>query len=209
MPRLSALSSVQAESPVPIESRALGTLAYIRTSIESAGSMAVPGMAGIVMGAVGVLAALAASRPRWASHWLEIWLTAAGIALVLGGTLTLRQAVRPARPLYLGPARKFLVCLCPTLLAGAVLTFLLWRAEMAALLPGMWLLLYGCAVLSASTVTRPGTMWLICTMGTLFVLLGTLTFALPVRLHTLMLGLGFGGLHVLFGLLIARVNHGD
>ena len=65
-------------SPIPIESRALGTLAYIRTSIESSGSMAVPGMAGIVMGGIGIVATIVASVPRGAPHWLGIWLVARG-----------------------------------------------------------------------------------------------------------------------------------
>src|ERR1700694_3880561 len=76
---------VQSEAPAAIESRALGTLAYIRASIESSSSMDVPGMAGIVMGVIGVLTAFAVSLPRLAPHWLTIWLVAAALALVLGG----------------------------------------------------------------------------------------------------------------------------
>lgn len=209
MQRLSAAARNQSEDPVPIESRALGTLAYIRTSIESSGSMAIPGMAGIVMGIIGVLAALMASLPRGVSHWLEIWLVAAGIAFVLGGALTARQAAQRAHARYLGPVRKLLLCLLPLLLAGAVLTFVLWSAGLVRLLPGMWLLLYGCAMLSASTATNAKTMQLICIMGALFIVLGMAAFALPERVHTLMLGLGFGALHILFGILIGRSSHGD
>jgi hypothetical protein len=43
-------------------------------------------------------------------------------------------------------------------------------------------------------------------MGGLFVVLGLITFALPTA-HSFMLGLGFGGLHLLFGLLIGRSTH--
>ncbi len=74
--------------------------------------------------------------------------------------------------------------------------------------PGMWLLLYGCAVLSASTATVAGIARLICMMGGLFVVLGLMTFALPVTAHTAMLGLGFGLLHIIFGFLIGRLTHG-
>jgi hypothetical protein len=42
-------------------------------------------------------------------------------------------------------------------------------------------------------------------MGALFVALGAITFALPATVHTAMLGLGFGVLHIVFGLLIGRV----
>ena len=105
MHRPSAVFPVQSEAPAAIESRALGTLAYIRASIESSSSMDVPGMAGIVMGIIGVLTAVAVSLPRLAPHWLAIWLIAAALALLLGGASVARQVVRRGRSLYLGPAR--------------------------------------------------------------------------------------------------------
>ena len=200
---------MQRPVPISIESRALGTLAYIRASIESSGSMDVPGMAGIVMGLIGGLAAILVSLPQWAGDWLAIWLIAAAIALLLGGALVVRQIAETGQTRYLGPARKFLLCLCPALLAGAVLTFVLASAGLTIAIPGMWLLLYGCAVLSASTVTNAATARLICIMGAIFVMLGSLTFALPASTHTLMLGLGFGALHVVFGILIGRNSHGQ
>ena len=208
MQRPSAVFPIQSEAPVAIESRALGTLAYIRASIESSSSMDVPGMAGIVMGVIGVLAAIVVSLPRWAAHWLGIWLAAAVIALVLGGALVARQIAQRGHSRYLGPVRKFLLCLCPALFAGAVLTLVFETAGMRNVIPGMWLLLYGCAVLSASTVTVAGIARLICMMGGLFVALGLMTFALPVAAHTAMLGLGFGILHIVFGFLIGRLTHG-
>jgi hypothetical protein len=56
MLRESAALLMQTNRPVPIESRALGTLSYIRASIDAASSLAVPGLAGIVMGAIGAAA---------------------------------------------------------------------------------------------------------------------------------------------------------
>jgi hypothetical protein len=214
MPRPNAVFPVQSATPEGIESRALGTLAYIRASIESSSSMDVPGMAGIVMGIIGVLTAIVVSLRRFAPHWLEIWLVAAMLALVLGGALVARQIVRGGHARYLGPARKFLLCLCPALLAGAVLTWVLWTTGTTGVIPGMWLLLYGCAVLSASTVTSAGITRLICIMGALFVALGSATLALPLVAHTAvlgvahtaMLGLGFGVLHIVFGILIGRLT---
>jgi hypothetical protein len=203
-----AIYSVHSEAPAAIESRALGTLDYIRASIESSSSLDVPGMAGIVMGSIGVLAAIVVSLPRWAPHWLAIWLAAAAVAFVLGGTLVARQITSRGRTRYLGPARKFLLCLCPSLVAGAVLTAVFATSGMTGFIPGAWLLLYGCAVLSASTVTAAGIARLICIMGTLFIALGSMAFALPATAHTAMLGLGFGVLHILFGILIGRATRG-
>jgi hypothetical protein len=196
------------QAPIPIESRALGTLAYIRASIESSGSMAVPGMAGITMGIIGFAATIAASLPFGIGHWFAIWVTAAAVASAVGGAMMVREAAQSGHARYLGPVRKFLFCLCPALLAGAVLTLVLLHAAAADLIPGVWLLLYGCAVLSASTVTIPHTMRLICIMGALFMLLGVLAFVAPQSTHTLILGMGFGALHSIFGVLIGRVNHG-
>src|ERR1700722_12344950 len=209
MHRPNAALPLQSEAPAAIESRALGTLAYIRTSIESSGSMDVPGMAGIVMGIIGVLAAVVVAQPRWANHWLGIWLGAAAVALLLGSALVARQIARRGHSRYFGPLRKFLLCLCPALLAGAVLTLALGTAGLTSVIPGMWLLLYGCAVLSASTVTVSSIARLICIMGALFVVLGSMTFALPATTHTAMLGLGFGVLHILFGILIGRLTQGE
>ena len=162
-------------------------------------------MAGIVMGIIGGLAAIVVSLPRCAPHWLGIWLFAAAAALVFGSALVVRQIGRRGHTRYLGPARKFVFCLCPALLGGAVLTLALWEAGAASVIPGMWLLLYGCAVLSASTVTIAGITRLVCIMGAMFVALGAITFALPATMHTAMLGLGFGFLHIVFGVLIGRV----
>jgi hypothetical protein len=203
------LAQIQSDIPISIETRALGTLAYIRTSIESSGSMAVPGMAGVVMGSIGILAAIAASTARWASHWPAIWMLAGGIAFLVGGALMAREAAQSGHARYLGPVRKFLLCLCPALFAGAVLTLVLWHAGMESLLPGAWLLLYGCAVLSASTVTIPSTMRLIWIMGALFVALGCLAFILPAQTHTAILGVGFGALHIIFGFLVGRLGHAE
>jgi hypothetical protein len=209
MQRPSTVFPVESRAAVPIESRALGTLAFIRASIESSSSMDVPGMAGIVMGVIGLFAALVVSFPRWASHWLGVWLVAAVVALLLGGALVARQIAHRGDTLYLGPTRKFLLCLCPALLAGAVLTYVLWSAGLLAPIPGMWLLLYGCAMLSASTVTIAEVARLIAVMGVLFVALGSAAFALPATMHTPLLGLGFGALHIVFGMLIGRVTHGE
>ena len=134
-----------------------------------------------------------ASGPLWPRETVQ-WLMA-------------REAAQSGHARYLGPVRKFMLCLCPALFAGGVLTVVLWRANLQGLLPGTWLLLYGCAVVSASTVTIASTMRLLCTMGALFVALGLFAFVLPAASHMAILGLGFGVLHVVFGYLVGRSDH--
>jgi hypothetical protein len=208
MLRESAVRPMSSNAPVPIESRALGTLRYIRASIDAAGSLAVPGAAGIVMGALGTAAAVLTSLPAFRAHWIETWMAAAIAAFILGGALVIRQATRRGLMLFSNPIRKFMLCLCPVLLAGAVLTATLWRAGAEQLIPGMWLLLYGCAVISASTVTSAMNLRLIGSMGGIFAALGLIAFGAPPASHPLILGFGFGVLHLIFGILIGHMNHG-
>jgi hypothetical protein len=203
----STVSNPRPNNTVAIDSHALGTLNYIRASIESAGAFAVPGIAGIAMGVVGILATIVASLPGLSYYWLEIWLGAAIAAAALGVVLVARQPARGFM-LYRGPARKFVLSLCPALLAGAVLTIVFWQQGLTSLIPGTWLLLYGCAVLSASMMTSAAMMRLIVLMGALFVVYGMVAFQLPPRFHNYTLGLGFGALHLLFGVLIGRTEIG-
>jgi hypothetical protein len=131
------------------------------------------------------------------------------VAFVLGGTLVARQVSQRGGSLVSGPFRKFLMCLFPGLLAGAVLTLVLSQAGMQRLVPGTWMLLDGCAVIAASTATNSKSLPIVASMGALFVVLGGAAFALPASTHTLLLGAGFGGLHLISGILIGRINHGD
>jgi len=187
---------------VALERHALGTLQYIRASIEAAGMLAVPGSAGIALGTIGVCAALLVEHPVLARHWFAIW-SAAGLAgLVTGTTMLVNQARRTRAAIYRGPARKFLLCLCPALLAGAVLTVTLWQRHDMQPIPGVWLLLYGCAVAAASTMTVRS----VSVMGALFVALGIIALQLPPRFSNVALGIGFGGLHLAFGIIIGRAS---
>jgi len=199
------VSNPRSDNTVALDSHALGTLNYIRASIESAGAFAVPGIAGIAMGVVGLTAPVIASVPGLGPYWLEIWLLAAIAASAIGVVLVARQQAR-GFILYRGPARKFVLSLCPALLAGAALTAVFWQLGLISLIPGMWLLLYGCAVLSASLMTSAAMVKLVALMGALFVLYGLVAFQLPLRWHNYTLGLGFGALHLLFGALIGRTD---
>lgn len=197
---------MRSNNPVAMDSHALGTLNYIRASIEAAGAFAVPGTAGIAMGMVGLAAAGFASLPALASSWLVIWLVASVLGSGLGVALIARHRSGAGLPLYRGPARRFVLCLMPALLAGAVLTAVLYTAGEQRLIPGTWLLLYGSAVLSATLLTAPAMMRLIGIMGALFVVLGGLAFEVPQQWHNLVLGGGFGALHLVFGVLIGRIE---
>jgi hypothetical protein len=188
---------------VKIDSHALATLRYIRQSMDAATSVAVPGSSGIAMGSVGLAASALSVIPRIQEHWISIWPFAAVVAAGLGGALL----VRPSSLYGLTPLgahfRKFALCLFPSLFAGAVLTGVLWYSGMQRALPGIWLLLYGCGLMTVSIVTAS----IIATMGALFIAFGLLAFLVPVPYQIFLLGAGFGGLHILFGILVRRTAH--
>ena len=185
-------------SPVTLDSQATATLRYIRATMEAAGTLAVPGSAGIVMGLIGSGAAAAAAMPALAPHWLALWLLAALLAAAAGGWLLVRQSARQGFTLWGAPVRKLLLCLVPGIAAGALLTLALERAGAASLLPATWLLLYGSSLISVAATTRR----LIGLMGALFVLLALPAYLLPPPAPALALAAGFGGLHLAFGILL-------
>jgi hypothetical protein len=187
-------SSAARGAPVAMSDHAEATLRYIRSSMDAASGVETPGSAGISVGLVGVLAAVAAAGP-WRPQWLTVWLTAAPVACAVGAAVMARQQHLHGRTLFGPSGRRFMLCLAPALLVGAILTAVDLRDGNLQVLAGTWLLLYGCAVVTASAITIQLVAWL----GALFMALGVVALLLPVSTHNLLLGLGFGGLHLLFG----------
>ena len=190
---------------VALDSHADASLRYIRRSMEAATSLAIPGSAGIAMGIVGCGATVLSLVPELRDYWLSIWLVAAVLASGVGGLLVLRPASVRALALSGTPIRKFALCLLPSLFAGAVLTAVLGAHDSLQAVPAVWLLLYGCALMSASVPTTRT----IGVMGASFTALGLIALLIPDEFQMLALGLGFGGLHIAFGCWIARGRHGS
>ena len=171
--------------------------------MEGAAALAVPGSAGIALGLIAFLTAAISSAPGWSQYWLEIWLGAALLGAGVGGTLVVRESSLRNLRLVGTPLRKFALCLTPSLFAAVVMTGVLWEVGDLHAIPGIWLLLYGCALISASAATTR----IIGVLGGCFALLGLLALLLPQRLQILMLAVGFGGLHIVFGFVMGRINH--
>ena len=188
---------------VNLDVHAIATLRYIRASMDAASSVAIPGSAGIAVGTIGAVAALLSLLPPFQAYWFSIWLAAAPIAASAGGLLLTRPSPIATFTAIGTPGRKLALGLLPCLFAGAVMTVVLWSADRAAFIPGTWLLLYGCALISASVSTMAIVLW----MGLSFAVIGIAALFAPVAFHVPLLALGFGGLHILFGILIARGPH--
>src|SRR6516225_11522231 len=126
--------------PVPLHDHAIENLRFIRETMERAGSFtAVPGWGGILMGISALLTALISSRVPSDDVWVASWLGEAVLALAIGGWAMAQKARAVQSTLLDGPGRKFALSLCPAMIAGGILTLVLYRNSQFSLMPGMWL----------------------------------------------------------------------
>jgi hypothetical protein len=202
MQRLSQVD--QSSEPIALGDRAIEDLRFIRRTMEGGAAFtAVPGWGGVGMGLTALVAAwLAAGQPT-AERWLLVWTLEALIAVAIGAVAIYRKASRADLPVLSGVGRKFLLSFLPPALAAAVLTVALWQAGADSLLPGAWLLLYGAAVVTAGTFSVK----IVPVMGTCFMVLGVFALLAMPAAGDLAMAVGFGGLHIVFGTIIAR-RHG-
>jgi hypothetical protein len=89
------------------------------------------------------------------------------------------------------------------LVAGAAITYELWTVGNFTVMAPAWLLLYGAGVLTGGMFSVP----VVRAIGVCFMTAGLAAILTPPEWSNLWLALGFGGLHVGFGIHIAR-NHG-
>lgn len=193
----------QPARPAPIAEHASENLRLIRRAIErSSAFSAVPGWGGVAMGLTALLAAPIAAGRASQRGWLAVWLIEGGVAFAIGAWAMARKAARAGQPLASLPARRFALALLPAFAAGAVLTAALVAAGRIDLLAGVWLLLYGAGVTSGGAQSVP----VIPALGLAFMGLGVAALALPAW-HDVLLAIGFGGLHIGFGIYIGK-RHG-
>lgn len=191
--------------PIALHERAAENLRFIRDTMERAGAFtAVPGWGGVLMGASALPAAWFAAQARAdVRSWLTVWLAELIVALVLGSAAMLYKARRYSVPLFSGVGRKFALGLSPSLVVGALLTAALTRWGVAFSLPGVWMLLYGAGVATGGAFS----VRIVPLTGALFMAAGAVTLFLPSTWGDAAMAAAFGGLHIIFGWLIAR-RHG-
>lgn len=191
--------------PLPLHEHAAENLRFIRSAMERAGTFtAVPGWGTIAVGVTAVIAAMAAGPDITSSRWLNAWIAEAIVAAVLGGSSIAVKARASSTPLNSAPARRFALAFLPAIVAGGILTFVLWTHGMRNEVAPMWLLLYGTAVMAGGALS----VRIVPVMGAAFAALGTAAFFLPASAQPVMMTAGFGLLHVVFGALIARYHGG-
>ena len=186
--------------PVQLHAHAMDNLRYIRGTMERAGSFtAVPGLGGVLMGSIALVAAWMAGPQTGETRWMAVWTGAAAVAMLVGITAAGLKSRSLKLPLLSGPGRKFIAGFAPAMLAGAVLTLALWQSGARTELPGVWLLLYGAAVVSGGG----NSVRVVPLMGACFMALGAAGLLFPLFSGDVLLAAGFGGVHIVFGTIIA------
>ncbi len=186
-----------------IHERAMDNLRFIRETMEAAGTFtAVSGWGQVVIGFSAIAAALIADRMQTGESWVLVWAAEAVIAGLIAVWFMWHKAKSASLPLLTGSARKMLFSFSPVFVVGMVVTIAFLQQGMVTLLPGVWMLLYGTGVVAAGAFS----VRIVPVMGGAFIAAGALALFTPAWNTALMIA-GFGVLHILFGVLIAR-RHG-
>ena len=190
--------------PIPIDARAADHLRYIRETMERAAEFtAVPGWGGVAMGITALVAAFVASRQSTPRGWVAVWLAEAFVAVAIAAPSAASKARRANSSLFSGPGRKFVLSFAPPIVVGGLLTVALFQAGGFASLPGLWLLLYGTAIVTGGAFSvRAVPIMGLCLMG-----LGAAALFVPAHWGNLFMAAGFGAVQIGFGVWIA-VRHG-
>jgi len=201
MDAIRLVSKPEPDPPPALHERAMDNLRYIRETMErSTAFTGVPGWGEVAIGGTALVAAFVASLQTTFAAWLAVWIAEGLISLLIVGWSMDRKARAVNMPLMSGPGRKAIFSLSPPLIAGAVLTMVLIRARFTNVIPGVWLLLYGTGVVTGGMFSVPA----VPLMGLCFMLLGAAALFVPPAFANWFMAAGFGGLHLIFGIIIAR-----
>ena len=187
--------------PEALHDRAIDNIRFIRETMERASAFtAVPGWGQVAVGVTAIVASYVAVNETSARRWLFTWLAEAIIALLIAGWTMDRKARATDTPLLSGPARKVAFSLSPPLIVGALLTAVLFKLRVTSVIPGVWLLLYGTGVVTGGMFS----VGIVPLMGICFMVLGAFALFVSPPWENWLLAAGFGGLHIIFGIIIAR-----
>jgi hypothetical protein len=186
--------------PIPIDARAADHLRYIRETMERAGEFtAVPGWGGVTMGLTALAAAILAGLQGSARAWVAVWLAEAFVAVAIAAPAAATKARRANSSLFSGPGRKFVLSFVPPIVVGGLLTMALLQLGATAALPGVWLLLYGTAIVTGGAFSVRA----VPIMGLCLMALGAMALFAPHSWGNLFMAAGFGLVHIAFGVWIA------
>ncbi len=186
--------------PIPIDARAADHLRYIRETMESAAEFtAVPGWGGVAMGITALAAAFLAARQATPRAWVAVWLAEAFVAVAIAAPAAATKARRANSSLFSGPGRKFVLSFAPPIVVGGLLTLAMFQFGAVSALPGVWLLLYGTAIVTGGAFSVRA----VPIMGLCLMTLGGAALFAPATWGDLFMAAGFGLIQIAFGIWIA------
>jgi hypothetical protein len=189
-----------AREPIPIDARAADHLRYIRETMENAAEFtAVPGWGGVAMGVTALAASVLAARQTTPRGWLAVWLAEVFVAVAIAASTAATKARRANSSLFTGPGRKFVLSFAPPIFVGGLLTFALFQLGAMAALPGVWLLLYGTAIVTGGAFSVRA----VPILGLCMMVLGTGALFATGHWGNYFMAAGFGVVHIAFGVWIA------
>lgn len=202
------------DEPPSVHGRAIDNLAFIRRAMESAAAFThVSGGGMVLVGALtlvtsGVAFYMCGANPfradASAKLWLVMWFAQAVLSALVSFYMIQRKARRADSELLSAPGRKMLLGFAPPMFVGGILTLAFARSGLYPLLPGAWLMLYGAGVATGGAYS----VRVLPVMGAVFMLLGAIALFVPAAYAAHLMTLGFGGLHILFGLLVVKKHGG-
>ncbi|MGI9065198.1 MAG: hypothetical protein ACR2HX_02175 [Pyrinomonadaceae bacterium] len=191
----------QKDEPPALHDRAMDNLKYIRETMERATAFTgISGWGQVAIGVTALASSFIAAQQKSFANWLAIWCAEGVVALLIAGWSIDRKARAAKLPLLSGPGRKVAFSLSPPLFAAGLVTIVLYRAGLTDAIPGLWLLLYGTGVVTGGMFSVSA----VPIMGLCFMTLGAAAFLAPAGFANWFMAAGFGGLHIVFGVVIAR-----
>ena len=187
--------------PVQLGDRAMDNLKFIRETMErSTHFTAVPGYGGMLMGVTALVAGYIASTQIYVSDSLRTWLIEAALAFAIGLLAMWQKSKIGGQSLLSVPAKKFARGFAPPLVVGVAITLGLWQQGIYYVMAPVCMLCYGAAVVCGGAFS----VRVVPIMGWCFIVLGAVAFLLPTGYGNAMMAASFGGLHIVFGAIIAR-----
>jgi len=179
----------------------MDNLRYIRETMERASAFTgISGWGQVAIGVTALIAGAIAARQPAVKLWMAVWIGEALVSSLIAGWSMDRKARRAKTPLLNGAGRKVAFSLSPPIFAGVLLTLVLYQTGLTSAIPGLWLLLYGTGVVTGGMFSVP----VVPIMGLCFMALGAAALFAPAALSDWFMAAGFGGLHIGFGVVIAR-----
>ena len=203
------IEKVTSDAPIPLHLRAEDNLSFIRDAMTRSSSFtAVPGWGMVAMGGIALFGAWVAAVQQSLDWWVNTWGVVAAVACSVGVAFMLVKAKRNRASLFSGPGKRFVLSFSPSIAAGIILSELFYRQNLDHLMPTTWLMLYGIAVMnggaySVKPVPLTGLCFLVLGVASAFLPLETVTVVGSFLLRDAILALGFGGFHIVLGVIVA------